>query len=534
MTDMTDKDGIKGTINEDGRPSRRSFLKGSAAVAGAAVAGSIPASSASGEAVSKPNRAPAFVGGSNQKRPNLVFFYTEGQRPDCLSFTGNKLLKTPNMDRIAREGVFFDNSFCMNALCAPARAATMTGLYSHTTGAYGNATDRALPADVPVFTDLLHEAGYEVGMVGKAHSPNGLRERYWDYYCAFNGGATDYYAPHYHEGRKGEMGPEKVYRGKHHDDFPDNPAMDWTGVYADDWFTDKALEWLKEKRDKPFCLLLWHQAPHAPFYRPRRYLNEYNGVPILIPDTFDADKDGYAGKPRAFADAQNKIGTMESWDRARTLEELVKDCYAGFRAVDDNIGRVLAYLESTNQLDDTVVMQSSDHGYFFGEWRSYDKRFMHEPSLRIPAMIRYPKLFQAGTRVKEMVINLDFAPTLLELAGAEVPENLHGRSLVKLAQGKETRWRKDFLYEYFDYPGFEQVRPHRGVRTERFKYFHYFLDPQEYEMYDLQKDPGELNNLAGKPEYASLQRQLAARVEELRRETGDHTRNAIISPLKGV
>lgn len=510
--------------------SRRSFLKGGAAVAGAAVASSIGAPAAAGQKATRSSRAPAFARGNNKKRPNIVFFYTEGQPPSCLSFTGNKILKTPNMDRIAKEGVFFDNSFCMNALCAPARAATLTGLYSHTTGAYGNASNRALPADIPIFTDLLHQAGYDVAMVDKAHAPNGVRERYWDYYCAFNAPVTNYYAPNYHEGRKGEMGPNQVYRGKHHDDFPKNPAMDWTGEYADDWFTDKALDWLKEERDRPFCLLLWHQAPHGPFYRPRRYLNAFNGVEIPVPKTFDDYKKGFPGKPRAFADAQNKIGTIETWDRARTVEELVKDCYAGFQAVDDNIGRVLNYLESTNQLDDTVVLQSSDHGYFFGEWQSFDKRFMHEPSLRTPAMIRYPKEFQAGTRVDEMIINLDFAPTLLELAGVEVPEGMQGKSLVKLAQKRERNWRKDFLYEYFDYPGAEQVRPHRGVRTERYKYFEYFLEPKEYEMYDLEKDPGELNNLAGKPEYAALQRRLAARVEELRKETGDQTRDTIVSP----
>ncbi|MGC8551061.1 MAG: sulfatase family protein [Acidobacteriaceae bacterium] len=530
MAEQLDKAEIESENIVTGGTSRRSFLKSGAAVAGAAVASSMAGTAASEQPVSKPQRAPAFVKGSKKKRPNIVFIYTEGQRPDCLSFTGNKILKTPNMDRIAREGVFFNNSFCMNALCAPARAATMTGLYSHITGAYGNADERALPANIPIFTDLLHESGYEVAMVGKVHVPNGTRERYWDYYCGFNGAVTNYYAPEYHEGRKGKMGPGQVYRGKYHDDFPDNPAMDWTGVYADDWFTDKALDWLKEERQSPFFLMLCHQAPHGPFYRPRRYLNAFNGVEIPIPKTFDDYEKGFPGKPRAFADAQNKIGTIETWDRARTVEELVKDCYAGFQAVDDNIGRVLDYLESTNQLDDTVVLQSSDHGYFFGEWQCFDKRFMHEPSLRTPAMIRYPKEFQAGTRVDEMVINLDFAPTLLELAGVEAPEAMQGKSFVKLAQKKEKNWRKDFLYEYFSYPGNEQVRPHRGVRTERYKYFEYFLDPKEYEMYDLEKDPGELNNLAGKSEYAALQGRLAARVEELRKETGDHTRDSIVSP----
>jgi arylsulfatase A-like enzyme len=369
-----------------------------------------------------------------------------------------------------------------------------------------------LPPDIPIFTDLLHEAGYDVAMVGKAHIGNGMRERYWDYYFAFNGAVTDYYQPRVFEGRKGEMGEEKVYKG----------------VYADDFFTDHALDWLKEERDRPFCLLLWLQAPHAPFYRPRRYLDMYNGVPIPIPATFDDDKNGYPGKPRCFANASNKIGTIVMDDCTRSLEELVKDYYVGLVAVDDNIGRVMSFLESSGQMDDTVVLQSSDHGYFLGEWRCFDKRFMHEPSIRTPTMIRYPKEFRAGTKVDSMILNIDFAPTLLELAGVPVPQAMQGKSLVKLAQNRENDWRQDWLYEYFEYPGGEEVRPNRGVRTTRYKYIHYFVAPEEYELYDLQNDPAELNNLHGDPTHTGIQQQLAARLEDLRRETKDTTRDVIV------
>jgi arylsulfatase A-like enzyme len=477
--------------NESEAASRRTFLKGGAAVAGSVAANSV---------------LPRVLAQSaKEKRPNIVFFYTEGQRADALGLAGNPLLRTPHQDRIGREGVYFNNSFCTNALCAPARAVTLTGLYSHTSGALDNHTQRPLPPDIPIFTDLLREAGYDVALVGKAHVGNGVRERYWDYYFGFNAPVTNYYAPSVFEGRKGKMGEEKVYRG----------------VYADDFFTDHALDWLNEKRDRPFCLLLWHQTPHAPFFRPRRYLDMYNGIPIPKPATFDDDRKGYPGKPRCFANASNKIGTLQTGDAVRSLEELVKDYYAGLNAVDDNIGRVLSFLESSGQLDDTVVLHSSDHGYFLGEWRCFDKRFMHEPSIRTPAMIRYPKVFKAGTKVNEMILNLDFAPTILELAGLGIPNEMQGKSLVTLAQNKESNWRKDWLYEYFDYPGAEEVRPHRGIRTTRYKYIHYFDAPEEYEFYDLQNDPGELNNLYGSPIHAGIQQQLAARLEDLRRETKD-------------
>lgn len=499
---------------KDANVSRREFLRTSSAAAGAAIASSVlPQGSA---------RA------ANRNRPNIVFFYNEAQRADALSLAGNPILSTPNQDRIGLEGVYFNNSFCTNALCAPARAVALTGLHSHTSGALDNQTSEPLPPDIPIFTDLLHQAGYDVAMVGKAHIGNGVRERYWDYYFAFNGPATDFYNPQAFEGRNGKMGEEKIYKGEFRNEFPDNAALDWTGTYADDLFTDRALNWLKQKRERPFCLLLWLQAPHSPYYRPRRHLDKYNGIPIPKPATFDDDLKGYPGKPRCFANALNKIGTTQTSESVRSFEELVKNYYAGLNAVDDNIGRVIGFLESSGQLDDTVILHSSDHGYFLGEWRCFDKRFMHEPSIRTPTMIRYPKMFRAGTKIDQMVLNLDFAPTLLELAGVEVPGAMQGKSLVRLVQGKESDWREDWLYEYFGYPGAEQVRPHRGVRTARYKYIHYFLAPEEFELYDLQADPAETKNLFANPHYAELQLHMQTRLEQLRKDANDHTRDAVV------
>lgn len=469
--------------------TRRDFLQTGTAAAGA----TLLASRAQGQNT------------SHGKRPNIVFFLGEGQRADSTSYAGHQLLQTPNHDRIAREGVYFRNSFVMNALCAPMRAATLTGLYSHTTGALGNNTRDPLPASIPLFTDLLHQAGYETALCGKAHMGNGAKERPWDYYFAYNNPGTNYYHPVVFEGTKGNITGPHTYEG-----------------YADDVVTDHALEWLKQPRDKPFCLLLWWTAPHAPFYRARRHLDLYNGVPIPKPGTFDDDAKNYPGKPRALADATNKIGTsINGNDCPRSLEELVKDYCAGLVAIDENMGRVLDHLTKTGQLDDTIILHSSDHGFFLGEWRMYDKRLMHEPSIRVPTMIRYPKLFPAGRVVDGMVTNLDYAPTLLELAGIETPARMQGKSLVKLAKGDASGWRKDWLYEYYEYPGGENVRPNRGVRTERHKLIHYYQEPQEWELYDLQADPGELKNLYTDPGHAKLVSQLKNRIDELRRETGD-------------
>ncbi len=442
---------------------------------------------------------------SSGRRPNIVFMLGEGQRADAIGLAGNRILQTPNHDRIGREGVYFRNAFVTNALCAPARAAIMTGMYSHATGALGNDTKNPMPASIPMFTDLLHQAGYEVALCGKAHIGYGARDRYWDYYVGYNAPGTNYYHPVMWEGYKGNITGPNTY-----------------SEYVDDFVTDRALNWLKQKRDKPFCLLLWWTAPHAPFYRARRHLDLYNGVSIPKPDTFDDDLKGYPGKPRAFADADNKIGTtILGNDDPRSLEELVKDYYAGLVDIDENVGRVLDYLSESGQLDDTVILNGSDHGFFLGEWRMYDKRFMHEPSIRVPMTIRYPKAFEAGRVVDGMVLDLDIAPTLLELAGVSVPRKMQGRSLVKVAQNQEPNWRKDWLYEYYEYPASQRVRPHRGIRTERHKLIHYYLAPEEFELYDLQSDPGERNNLYEDPNHSELAGTLKARLTELRRETHD-------------
>lgn len=380
----------------------------------------------------------------------------------------------------------------------------MTGMYSHSTGALDNDTVEALPADIPLFTDLLHNAGYQVAFCGKAHIGNGARERYWDYYFGFNDAVTNYYNPRFFERRSKGRGVEATY----------------PGCYADDLATDRALSWLTEEREQPFCLTLCHQSPHAPFYRPKKYLDLYNGTPIPVPPTFGDYAERYPGKPRAFMEARNKIGIMETSDGIRSLEELVKDYYAGVIGVDDNIGRVMGYLEQSGILDDTVILFSSDHGYFLGEWQAFDKRFMHEPSIHVPTMLRYPREFKAGTKIDEMVLNLDIAPTLLELAGVDIPNRMQGRSFVKLAKGQENDWRKDWLYEYFEYPRYEHVPPHWGIRTDRYKLIHYYLEPQEFEMYDLQEDPLELYNLYGNKNWVSVQNHLLARLENLRRETG--------------
>ena len=313
--------------NDD--PLRRSFLKAGAGVVGSAALGA---------------NLLAGQGPQGRARPNLIFMTTDGHRPDALSLNGNRILETPNFDRIGREGVQFRNSFVCNALCLPSRATALTGLHSHNTGCVDN-QNRAIPTDIPLFTDLLRTAGYEVAVFGKAHVRD-LGKRNFDYYFGYPGAATDYFWPVITEGSHGDLGPPTVHEG-----------------YVEDVVMDRAVRWIKEKRSKPFCLIFWFQSPHAPFFRPRRLLDLYNGIPIPKPATFDDDLKGYPGKPRAFANADDSIGTYTRNSQtksncARTLEEVVKDYYAGIVAADQNVGKLYQALTDIGQLDDTAIMFS--------------------------------------------------------------------------------------------------------------------------------------------------------------------------------
>jgi arylsulfatase A-like enzyme len=478
--------------------TRREVLQGlSTAIAAASTAA--PAADARGE-----SRRP-----QESRRPNIVFFLGEGVRTDEFSIAGNPILRTPNMDRIGREGAIFKNAFATNALCLPSRASFLTGAYSHTTGATTN-DDAAVPPQFKMVTDVLREHGYETAFIGKSHVRGALMDHKWDYYFGFKGQAN-YLRPTIIEGRDGRYEEPKTYNR-----------------YVDDILTEKAVEWIRSRGDKPFCLFLWFYAPHEPFYIPRRLQNLFNGVRIPVPGNFDEDLTDYAGKSRAVAHAQNKIGTTAvNDDDPRTLEEVVKDHYAGVVSNDEDVGRVLEELERKGKLDDTAIMLSSDHGFFLGEHCLYDKRLMYEPSIRIPMMIRWPGRIRAGEVREEMVLNIDAPVTLLDIAGLPVPETAQGRSFLPLARGTPSAdWRRDWLYEYYEYPVAENVRPHRGIRTERYKLIQFiaipqFSQPEEFELYDLATDPDENHNLYGKTGFEPLTAQLKSRLEELRRETGD-------------
>lgn len=451
---------------------------------------------------------------AKQHRPNFLIFMTDGQRPDQFSYMAHagpsalawdqnkisNMLHTPNMDRIASEGLQFRNAFAVNALCAPSRGAVLTGRYSRSNGVIDN-KDRPLAEGVKIISDYLHEAGYEVAFCGKSHIKGALRNYYWDYYFGYLL-QQPYLNPRIAEGRYGKIGPDRQYRG-----------------YVDDLVTDAAAGWLQDKREKPFCLFVWLKVPHGEGIRPRHLQALYDGVFVPKPETFDDDLKGYPGKPRAFADADNKLGTFPY---CGTLEQIVKSHNANTVAGDEYLGRLLGVLEQNHLLDETVVMNTSDHGYFLGEWHLVDKRLMHEPSIRIPLNIRCPKLIKPGTVIDKMVLNIDIAPTVLDLAGIKIPASIQGQSTVPLLRGNDSGWRKDWLYSFYEFPGSNMVPKNHGVRTERYKLIEYYeQSPKEYELYDLQEDPHEVHNLYGDPHYRELIGRLMKRLNDLRAETGE-------------
>ncbi|HEX7900061.1 MAG TPA: sulfatase [Planctomycetota bacterium] len=428
---------------------------------------------------------------AQDKRPNFILMMTDDQRWDTLSLSGCTLIQTPNMDRIGREGIVFKNAFVTNALCSPSRATFLTGTYSHLNGVIDN-RDRAIDPKVPFLPDLLRAAGYEVAFYGKNHLKNALRDKTWDSYFAYKGQGR-YDKPIIAEGVDGK----------------DVPHEGW----MDDVVTDKAVDWLKKRSDKPFCLFLFFKAPHRSWNRPARLDGLMKDVDPPKPASF---ADPAADKPAAFRDADNRIGNAKD---ILDYAKFIKDYHAVIKGVDDNIGKVFGALEASKKLDDTMMLFTGDNGFFLGEWGRYDKRFMHEVSIRVPLVIRYPKAVKAGSTYDKMALNVDFAPTVLDLAGVDVPKTMQGLPLLKPG----VAWRKDWYYHYYEYPDSHKVKPHRGVRTETAKLIHYYEAPEEFELYDLAKDPHELKNLAADPAHAALKEELRRRLEQLRKDLLDST-----------
>ena len=502
--------------------TRRDFLKRTGLLAGSAAAASILPSC----------NGMARTAGKN--RPNIIYIMTDDHASHALSCYGSKINKTPNLDRIAKEGMRFDNCFCTNSICAPCRAVVLTGKHSHINGVKDNRL--RFDGSQQTFPKLLQKAGYQTAMIGKWHlktDPTGF-----DYWNVLPGQGS-YYNP-----ATKEMGKQQKYTG-----------------YVTDIITDHALKWLKGREpNKPFCLMYQHKAPHRNWQPGPKHLSMYDDVTIPEPDTLFDD---YSGRGRAAKEQDMSIEkTMNSQDlklvapRNLTAEQkklwdaeynpknqafqkanlqgkdlirwkyqrYIKDYLRCIASVDDNVGRLLDYLDESGLTANTIVIYTSDQGFYLGDHGWFDKRFMYEESLRMPFMVRYPKEIKAGSVNNDLVQNLDFAPTFLDFAGLPKPEDMQGESIRKLLQGKTPgKWRESIYYHYYEYPAVHSVKRHYGVRTKRHKLIHFYHDIDEWELYDMQKDPDELKNVLNDPAYADVVKELKAELKRLRKKYKDDT-----------
>lgn len=450
-----------------------------------------------------------LAAGRPSDRPNILFIMSDDHAAHAISAYGSRINQTPNLDRLAREGMRFDNCFVTNAICAPSRACILTGKFSHRNGHRTNAD--TFDGSQITFPKLLQSAGYETILIGKWHlvsDPTGF-----DYWNILPGQGE------YHNPRMIEMGERVRCEG-----------------YVTDILTDMAMDYLERKRDRnrPFCMMLHHKAPHRAWEPDDKHAGLYADRDVPLPETFDDDWSGRAS-PAAnttmtiehdLVTADTKGDPPEGLspqERKRwKYQRYIKDYLRCVASVDENVGRLLDYLKRSGLLDDTLVVYTSDQGFFLGDHGWFDKRFMYEESLRMPLLVRYPRLIEPGSACDALVQNTDFAPTFLALAGVAAPTDMQGRSLVPLLSGATPAdWRRSVYYHFYEYPAVHSVRRHYGVRTRRYKLIHFYHQMDEWELFDLEKDPHELHSVYGDPAYAAIQAELKAELTRLQRELGE-------------
>jgi arylsulfatase A-like enzyme len=448
------------------------------------------------------------------KRPNIVFIMSDDHAAHAISAYGSRLIKTPNIDRLANEGMKLENCFVTNSICTPSRAAILTGKYSHLNGVpVFNHIDNAQP----MLQKYLQQAGYYTGMVGKWHlggndpiRPDEGKPTGFDYWNILPGQGA------YFDPVMIEMGERKKLTG-----------------YTTDIITDVAIDFVKNRpQDKPFFLMYHHKAPHRNWQPDEKHRKQFENYDPPIPATFDDDYKGKADAARQSTmhidadlnDTDLKMKPPEGLGGAELkrwkFKRYMQDYLACVAAVDDNIGRFLDWLDKNGLADNTIVIYTSDQGFFLGEHNFFDKRFMYEESLRMPFLIRWPGKIKPGSVSKGMTLNVDFAPTLLDAAGVKAPADMQGRSFLPLLEGKTPRdWRTAMYYRYY-HPLHHNVAAHYGIRTDRYKLI-YFNKLNQWELYDLRKDPLEMRNVYGDPSYAKILEGLKKELLRLKKEFKD-------------
>ncbi|TMU55016.1 sulfatase [Flagellimonas algicola] len=490
----------------------------------------------------------------NQTRPNILFIMSDDHAYQAISAYSDHLIQTPNIDRIGKEGIVFTNACVTNSICAPSRATILTGKHTHINGK----VDNLMPFDTTqvTFPQLFQKAGYQTAMFGKLHFGNNPK------------GVDDFMIL---PGQGQYINPDFITQ---------NGDTTITG-YATHITTDITLNWLDKKRDpnKPFMLMYLHKAPHRPWWPTPEKFKEYYGKEFPIPETLfdDYSNRGSAAKTaemnllthmkyvydtKVWPETIANMGTVtpevpdlvnafnnqynrateeqkaqlkpfldaiskdfeENWPSKTDKEKMIwkyqrymQDYLACISSVDDNVGRVLDYLDENQLAENTLVVYTSDQGFYLGEHGWFDKRFIYDESFKTPLLIRWPNKIKAGITNEEMVQNLDFAQTFLEAAQIEIPDDMQGESLMPLLTSNEEKWTRDAVYyHYYEYPAEHQVMRHYGIVTVDYKLAHFYYDVDEWELYDRKKDPREMNNVYADPAYAEVVRELKIKLEKLR------------------
>ena len=484
------------------------------------------------------------------QRPNIIYIMSDDHAFQAISAYGGylaELAPTPNIDRLAEEGAIFTRATVTNSICAPSRAVLLTGKHSFLNGKVDNV--QPFNWDQPNFPKLMQANGYQTAMIGKIHL-DGIPQGF-DFSMVLPG-QGQYYNPDF------LIEGERVRKEG----------------YCTEIITETTLDWLKNKRDpdKPFCVLYHQKAPHRNWQPAPKYLTLFDDVTFEPPANFFDDYDGRGtaakeqemqihghamwghdfkmvidpyGDSTGFHNEFRRFNEKqkEDWLAAYTpkneefkakyaslsdeeialwkFNRYIKDYLRTIRSVDDGVGEVLDYLEESGLAENTIVVYTSDQGFYLGEHGWFDKRFMYEESFRTPLLMRFPKEIKPGTVNDDLVQNLDFAPTFLDYAGIEVPEEMQGESFRKLVAGETEEWRDAVYYTYYEYPSVHMVKRHYGVATDQYKLMHFYYDIDEWEMYDLETDPMEMQNIYDDPAYADVQQMLHERLEELREYYGD-------------
>jgi len=443
------------------------------------------------------------VGADSTGRPNIIFILIDDLRWDNLGCTGHPFAKTPNIDRIAKEGALFWNFFVSIPLCSPSRGSFLTGQYAHTHGVIDNTDHSALSHKLITFPRLLHDAGYETAFIGKWHMGMDDSPRPgFDRWVSLKGQGF-YIDPTLNLDGK---------RSKH-------------SGYVTDILNDYAVKFVKSEHKKPFLLYLPHKAVHGPFTPAERHKNLYADSVIKPVQSLNDPLDGKPAVTReleestdAKATGKKEKANKPAQNGRRMPENAIRNQLRAMAAVDEGVGLLFKALEDANQLDNTVFIFSSDNGFFWGEHGLADKRWAYDESIRDPLLIRFPKLIKPGAVFDQLVLNIDIAPTLLELAGVAIPKTIQGRSMVPLLTENHPSWRSSFLTEYFHEKQYPRTPTWQAVRTEHWKYIQYSELKNMDELYDLKADPYEMRNLIQEKGSESTLKEMQAELQRLRNE----------------